>query len=65
MAFLEERSDGAAVAIVQEDLGADEVGALIAAAGVGAVTVDALGGIDFAATVGGFGIDHVLVGGPG
>src|SRR5579862_8693162 len=63
MAFFQEGPDGAAVAIVQDDFGADQVGAAIGAASVGAVAGDALGGVNFASPAGGGFIDDLLVGG--
>src|SRR5690349_17783927 len=61
----EVRADRAAVAIVKNDLGADQVGAAIAAAGVRAVTGDALGRVHLSPTGRGFFVDHLLIGGTG
>ena len=45
MLLLEERPDGASVAVVEHYLGAHQVGAVIGPASVRTVAVDALGGI--------------------
>src|SRR6202041_3693585 len=63
MAFFEERPDGAAVAVVKDDLRADQVSAALGAAGARSVAGDALGGIDFAAADGGGFVDDLLIGG--
>ena len=52
----------AAVTVVENDLGADQVGAALRAAGVRPVAGDALGGIDLAAAQGGGFVDHLLIG---
>src|SRR5215469_8212110 len=62
MALFQERPDRAAIAIVEDDQRADEVGSVLAAAGGRAVAGDALGDIDFFAAFGRFGVDYVLIG---
>jgi hypothetical protein len=57
----QEWPDLVGIAVVQNQYGADQIGAPVGAPGMRAVAIDALGGPHLAATVGGGGIHHVLV----
>src|SRR5215471_7164459 len=62
VSLTQKRTDRAAVAIMQQDLGADEIGAFIPSAGMGAVAGAALGGINETPAIGGSLVHYMFVG---
>ena len=61
MPFAEVGPDLVAVPVMQHHHGTNQVRAIVGAAGMGAMTVDALGGVDLLAAVGGGRIHDVFV----
>ena len=61
MPLLQERPDGAAIAVVQDDLGANQVRPVVGAARMRAVAVDALHGVNFASALGPSLVNVILV----